>query len=156
MARIALLPLGLVFALLFGCAQPPQPTMLPLQVQSLQTREYEVGKDVVFPSVISVLQDLGYTVTNADKDTGLISAESAAQSNPASFWWGYTDVAQTKATGFVETVGDVTRVRLNFVEVRTKSSSYGQQDRQDTPILDAVIYRNAFDRIESAIFFRSG
>ncbi|MCY4543533.1 MAG: hypothetical protein OXB95_14255 [Rhodobacteraceae bacterium] len=155
MTRIALLPVGLVLVLLTGCAQAPQPTLLPLQIQSLQTREYQAGKDAVFQAVISVFQDLGYTITNADKDTGLISAESAAQSDRASQLWGYTDVSQTKATGFVETVGGVTRVRLNFVEVRTKSSTYGQQDRQDTPILDAVIYRNAFNKVESAIFLRS-
>ncbi|MFT7224049.1 MAG: hypothetical protein ACI82Z_001597, partial [Cellvibrionaceae bacterium] len=30
-----------------------------------------------------------------------------------------------------------------------------QSDQQDTPVLNATIYQNAFERIESAIFVRS-
>lgn len=154
MARFSLLPL--IFLLVSGCVENTKVAMTPLEIQSLQTREYETGKNIIFPSVISVFQDLGYAVTNANSDTGIIFAESAAQSDSSTkFWLGYTVVSQTKATGFIESIGNLTRVRLNFVEVRQTSSGYGQQDRQDTPILDAAIYQNAFERIESAIFIRS-
>jgi hypothetical protein len=121
----------------------------------MQTRNYDSPKKVVFPSVISVFQDLGYTVTNADLETGLISAESAAQSDATSRMFGFTKVTQTKATGFVETIRRETRVRLNFVEVSQTSSGYGQNDRHDTPILNAALYQNAFEKIENAIFIRT-
>ena len=138
-----------------GCATTG-PELTPLEIQSLQTREYECGKDIVFPSVMSVFQDLGYTIKSADKDTGLITAESAAASDAASkFWLGVSKVTQTSATAFIEQIGTVTRVRLSFVTSDQTSYSYGQTDRQDTPILSAEVYRNAFERIENAIFVRS-
>ena len=156
MSRIYPLMFVLAAVLVSACTEPPQ-VMTPLEIQSIQTREYPESKDVVFPSVISVFQDLGYIITNADIETGLISAESAAQSDEAmKFWLGSTMVSQTKATGFVETIRGVTRVRLSFVEISQTSSGYGQSDRNDTPILDIVLYRNAFERVESAIFLRSG
>ncbi len=155
MKGIKLAILAVLFTLL-GCATAPTP-LTPLEIQSLQTREYEHSKDVVFPSVMSVFQDLGYTVKSADKATGFIAAESAAESDAASkFWLGISNVSQTSATAFIEEIGQITRVRLNFVATCKKSYVYGRTDRQDTPIIDAVVYRNAFERIESAIFVRSG
>ena len=146
--------IGLVLVLA-GCATTA-PTLTPLEIQSLQTREYERGKDIVFPSVMSVFQDLGYTIKSADKDTGLIAAESAAKSDAASkFWLGISDVSQTSATAFIESIGKMTKVRLNFVTSSKKSYGSGQSDRQDTPILNAEVYKNAFERIENAIFVRS-
>ena len=145
-----------LFIFVAGCATTTAPTMTPLEIQSLQTREYENEKAIVFTSVISVFQDLGYTVKSADKDTGFITAESAATSDAASkFWLGVSNVSQTAATAFVERIGDTTKVRLNFVTSNKKSSAYGQTDREDIPVLDAKIYQNAFERIENAIFVRS-
>jgi len=150
---------GLVFLLaaLAGCASSSKaPTMTPLEIQSLQTRDFESDKPIVFASVISVFQDLGYTIKAANKDTGIISAEGAAKSSEATkFWLGITSVSQTIATAFVEQIGKHTKVRLNFVNTNHKSSGYGQTDRQDTPILDAKVYQNAFEKIENAIFVRS-
>jgi hypothetical protein len=128
--------------------------MTPLEIQALQTRDYSSPKGIVFPSVISVFQDLGYTIKNADKDTGIIMAESAAQSDGTARFFGVTSVTQTAATAFVEEIGKITKVRLNFVTVNNKSFGYGQTDRQDTPILDAMTYTNAFEKIENAIFVR--
>ena len=132
------------------------PTMTPLEIQSMQTREYENNKDIVFASVMSVFQDLGYTVASADKDTGFITANSASNSDAASkFWLGMTNVSQTKATAFIEKIGNLTRVRLNFVNTNKRSSAYGQTDQQDTPVLDTGVYQNAFEKLENAIFVRS-
>ena len=152
---ITAISLSLIAILMTGCATPP-PTLTPLEIQSLQTREYEDDKGVVFASVMSVFADLGYTINAADRDTGLITAESATNSDGSSqFWFGITMVSQTKATAFIEVIGNMTKVRLNFVATNESSTSYGQSDRQDTPILDAIVYQNAFERVESAIFIRS-
>lgn len=144
------------FVFLAGCATTTAPTLTPIEIQSIQTREYENDKAIVFTSVISVFQDLGYTIKSADKDTGFITAESATTSDTASkIWLGISSVSQTSATAFIERIGKITKVRLNFVTSNETSSSYGQTDRADTPILDAKVYQNAFDRIENAIFVRS-
>lgn len=153
MKNIFLFVLFAVF--LAGCAST-KPTMTPLQIQSMQSRDFESNLDVVFPSVLSVLQDMGYTITNADKATGIINAESAALSNAAlKFWTGNSSVAQTRATGFVEQIGKTVRVRVSFVETKQTSSAWGQSDRNDKPILVAEIYQNVFEQIENAIFIRS-
>ncbi len=155
MMRIALCFIVSTAVLLTGCYGVKRPVLTPLEIQSMQTRDFENSKRVVFPSVISVFQDLGYTITNADLETGLISAESAAQSDGTARMFGYTKVTQTKATGFVETIKQHTRVRLNFVEVSQTSSGYGQNDRYDSPVLNAALYQNAFEKIENAIFIRT-
>ncbi len=147
----------ILFMFLSGCETiPKQPTLTPLEIQSLQTREFENDIDIVFPSVISVFQDLGYTVKSADRLSGLITADGISISDAAmKLWLGITSVEQTSATAFVERIGSVTRVRLSFVKEKTTSSSYGQTDRQDTQILNAQIYQNAFNRVEDAIFIRA-
>lgn len=158
-----------------GCVGPQQqkPPMTPLEIQSIQTREYEAPKKIVFASVVSVFQDLGYTIKNADLNTGFINAESASQNAfigpEAEIFIGVIggvlggqpaattrSVEQTVATAFIEEIKDVTRVRLNFVMTRQSSSAQGQNSRRDTPILDVRIYTNAFERIENAVFIRSG
>src|SRR3546814_17961003 len=45
----------------------------PLQLQAMQTKEFEAAKEPVFASVMSVLQDAGYRIENADLATGLIT-----------------------------------------------------------------------------------
>ncbi|MCD6056403.1 MAG: hypothetical protein K0R12_1365 [Gammaproteobacteria bacterium] len=152
-----ILPIVFSATMLGGCANTsPQSTMTPLQIQSMETRDYSSSKDVVFPSVISVFQDLGYTITNASKDTGLISAESATEGSSLAtkILLGVSSSSQTKATAFIEKIGNKTRVRLNFVVIEQGSSQYGQNSRADHPILDAKIYQNAFEKIDSAIFVR--
>jgi hypothetical protein len=144
----------LIFSLA-ACTVTPRITLTPLEIQNIQTREFENSKEIVFPSVMSVFQDLGYTVKSADINTGFISAESAAKSNSSSRLLGMSTVLQTAATAFIEKIGKITRVRLNFVTTSKRSYEYGQTDREDTPILDANIYQNAFERIENAIFVRS-
>ena len=164
---------------LTGCAAPQQqkPPRTPLEIQSIQTREYEAPKNTVFASVVSVFQDLGYTIKNADLNTGFINAESATQNatsnaeivggvlggvlggiygNRGIPAGGSQSIEQTAATAFIEEIGDRTRVRLNFVTTRQSSSAYGQNSRTDTPILDVQIYTNAFERIQNAIFIRLG
>ena len=143
--------------LLAGCVALPPPTT-PLEIQSVQTREYEQSKQVVFASVMSVFQDLGYIVNSADLATGFITTEGLARGETDILDWLFnvSQVSQTRATAFIEEVNDKTRIRLNFVETWQESRDQGQSTRRDRPILDAEVYENAFDRIENAIFVRSG
>lgn len=139
-----------------GCATTA-PELTPLEIQSMQTRSFEEDKSIVFGSVVSVFQDLGYQIESADLATGLITSESPADSvsNWATAFTGMRQVTQTRATAFVEKVGNQVNVRLNFLVMNQRSGGYGQSDRQDQPITDVEIYQNAFERIENAIFVRS-
>ena len=149
--------LPILFILITSCeTTKPKVNLTPLDIQSMQSRNYEHGKDIVFPSVMSVFQDLGYSINSADINTGLITAESAADSDKAlKFWLGITKVSQTKANAFIEEIGNETKVRINFVVTKKKSFGYGQTDREDEQILTPQPYQNAFEKIENAIFIRS-
>lgn len=156
MKRIYLF-LTILFIFITGCeTTKPTVNLTPLEIQSIQSRSYEHSKDIVFPSVMSVFQDLGYSINSADINTGLITAESAADSDKKlKFWLGITKVSQTKANAFIEEIGNETKVRINFVVTKKKSFGYGQTDREDEQILTPQPYQNAFEKIENAIFIRS-
>ena len=156
MKRIYLF-LPILFIFITGCeTTKPKLNLTPLEIQSIQSRSYEHSKDIVFPSVMSVFQDLGYSINSADINTGLITAESAADSDKKlKFWLGITKVSQTKANAFIEEIGNETKVRINFVVTKKKSFGYGQTDREDEQILTPQPYQNAFEKIENAIFIRT-
>ena len=58
-----------------GCVAP-RPQLTSLEIQSIQSREFETAKPTAFAAVLSVFQDLGYIVESADKETGFITAKS--------------------------------------------------------------------------------
>ena len=156
MNKIKLLTVFLVIVVA-GCVVTEVKQLTPLEKQSLQTREYEESKEIVFPSVLSVLQDNGYIVKSADKDTGLITAESPTDNTTGflEIFAGVIANQQTAVTAFIETIGPITKVRLNFVVQTSSSSEYGQSSKKSESILDAATYQNVFEQIESAIFIRS-
>ena len=145
--------------LLTGCQQPGnvQPEMTSLQIQAIQSKEFETKKNVAFASVLSVFQDLGYIVSSADKDTGFITASSPTKSTHDWLLTGNKYDSNTKATAFVEQLRPgYTKIRLNFVVTNKTSSAWGQKSEADKPITDPKVYQNAFAKIGDAIFIRSG
>lgn len=133
-----------------------QPTLSGLALQQLQTREYETKYETAFKSVMSVLQDTGYILENADMDTGFITGKSPSQSNMTyNLWTGLGKKnGTTRVSSTVEKIGeDYTKVRLNFVEINENSNLYGNA-RVDTPIEDAKIYENIFEKIGETIFIK--
>lgn len=146
------------FILLSSACVTPGPTLTPLEIQAMQTRTYDHDRRIVFASVVSVFQDLGYQIDSADIDTGFITSQSPANSVStwATIFAGVRQVSQTRATAFVEQIGEQVSVRLNFLVINQTSGGYGQSDRQDVPIVEVNAYQNAFERIENAIFVRAG
>lgn len=139
-----------------GCSTPP-PQKTSLEMQQIQSREFETTKEIGFASVVSIFQDLGYIIQSADKDTGFITANSPTKNTKDWLFTGNNYNTQTKATAFVEQIRPgFTRVRLNFVTTTQSSAWYGQTGTEDQPIQDAAIYQKAFEKIEDAIFVRSG
>lgn len=134
-----------------------RPQLTPLELQALQSKEFETSKEVLFSSVMTVFGDLGYQIDNADLQTGFITANSATI-NKTNFLGALAGVASsgnTRATAFIEKLGNgMARVRLNFLSTSQSSSSYGQLSRSDRPILDPAVYNVAWDKIDEALFVR--
>lgn len=152
--------LATILSILVSGCEAPAPQLSPLELQSIQSREIEADKDVVFNAVVSVFQDKGYTIESADRETGFITAKGTRQVITPSFGEAFllslvgvhpsaaNSMAHIKATAFVEafTENGGSRLRLNFVNVDALQG--------DTPVHDAQIYTNAFDLIADAIFIR--
>jgi hypothetical protein len=140
--------------LLAGCATKAAPQKTSLEIQAIQTKEFETNYKSGFRSVVSVLQDLGYIIKEADMDTGLVSAQSSKTAGFKPFVG--TASSWRDATAFVEEMpSGLISVRLNFVDEEETSSGYGQKGAKSVPILDPVVYQDTFEKIEKAIFVRS-
>lgn len=129
--------------------------MTPMELQAIQSREFEVAKEVAFGAVMTVIQDLGYTVESADVISGFITAASPTQ-NKTNFLealGGASASGNTVMTVFLMKMPNgMTKIRLNFVNSKSVSTAYGQGSRQDKPILDPAVYNNAWERIDEALF----
>lgn len=147
---------------LTGCVTQPQIQKTSLEIQAIQAKIFEADKPTTFRSVLSVLQDLGYVVTSASLETGFISAESPIQQDSsgaaafAAILGGIRSESKTAVTASVEEFNKTTRVRLNFVDKKTRSGAYGQRATDESSVEDPKIYANAFEKIGEAIFIRLG
>lgn len=144
--------LGLLL-LLAGCQlPPPKSTKTALELQAIQSKEFDTSKKIAFAATLSVLQDQGYIIGSASLDTGLISGKSPTDSTNQVF---YREMKDVKATAFVEEITPGrTKVRLNFVNSTSRSGAYGQRSDQDFPIEDPQIYQDTFSKIQQGIFIR--
>lgn len=150
------------FGALFALALTPTlveakkaPAMTPMEMQALQSREFETSKENLFGAVMSVVQDLGYQIQSADVQTGFVSAISITEQRTNFFeaLGGARSTGQTKMTAFIQNLPNgMARVRLNFLFTRSTSMAYGQSMQNDKPVLDVVVYRNAWDKIDEALF----
>jgi hypothetical protein len=130
--------------------------MSALQIQEMQTKDLEADKSTSFSAVMTVLQDSGYRIGSADKETGLITG--IASTNSKTTWMPFVGFGKSKKTpvvsAFIEDISPTTtKVRLSFV--MTKATANGLGSGQDEePILDPVIYQDAFEKIEQAVFVK--
>jgi len=132
------------------------PQISALALQQMQSRDYELTKVVSFPAVMTILQDSGFRIQAADKDTGLITATASTKSKMT--WAPFAGFGRSKKTpvvsAFIEDRGVGSRVRLNFILAKTKNGAYGSSWSDEEPIVDPAIYRDAFERIDKEIFTR--
>jgi hypothetical protein len=152
----------ILFALLLSVSlvanpavEAKKPQLTPMELQAIQSKEFETNKEAAFGAVMTVVQDLGYTIQTADLPSGFITAASPTV-NKTGFLEAMAGVSangNTVMTVFiVQMPSGLTRIRLNFVNSKNQSSSYGQQSRQDKPILDPLVYQTAWDKIDEALF----
>jgi hypothetical protein len=147
--------IALLLFLFCGCVTEYRPTKSGLELQAFQKKEFETNKKIAFASVLSVFQDMGYTISSASLETGLITSKSPTASGPG-FLGLSTVMLDTKATAFVEELRPgSTSIRLNFVKSREESGGYGQKQAYDNPVEDPKVYEDVFIKIRQAIFVRS-
>lgn len=135
-------------------AYAKDPPLAGLALQQVQARDFEANVDVLFPSIITVLQDSGYRIDQADKASGFISGiGSAEQKTTFNLFWGFGKKKEVPMVSvFVEQRGpNIARARLNFVLSKAKSRKIYTDE---SPITDPAVYKDAFERIEKELFVR--
>jgi hypothetical protein len=139
---------------LVGCVTQPNQQKSALELQAIQVKEFETTQKIAFTSVLSVFQDLGYIVSSASIDTGLITAKSPTKQDFVLFVG--QRMTDEKANAFIEQIApNRTKIRLSFVKSEQTSSGYGMRGERDTPVQDPASYQNAFAKIQQSIFVRS-
>jgi hypothetical protein len=153
---VGLAGIALAVTAVSGADAKKKPEITSLELQQLQSREYDVPKDVAFAATMTVLQDSGYRIGSADRDTGLITG--AASTNTHTTWMPFVGFGKKKKTpvvsAYIEERGPaVARVRLNFVMTKNSANQFGGQSDEE-PITDATVYQGAFERISKEVFVR--
>ena len=156
MAKSKFIALMLALAIPSMGAIAKDSKMTALQIQQMQVKDVEVDKSIAFSSVMSVLQDSGYRIGSADKETGLITG--VASTNTKMTWNPLTGLGSSKKTpvvsAYIEEIGpQYTKIRLSFVMTKLSGMGFGG-GTNETPILDPQVYQDAFEKIEQAIFVR--
>lgn len=147
--RLCAVPLFVL--LLAGCATPVK-EKTSLEIQAIQSREFEATKRTSFNATVSVFQDMGFTVVSADFDTGFISTKSPTKAEDV--FLGGNEMKHSKATAFVEeSKPGRSRIRINFVH-ETLESNEGTERSEDIADLDPALYEKTFSRIQESIFIR--
>tara|TARA_B110000305_G_C19358586_1_gene598198 strand:+ start:632 stop:1117 length:486 start_codon:yes stop_codon:yes gene_type:complete len=124
----------------------------PAELMAMQTRDFDTNKENAIGGIIAVFQDLGFIIETSDFNTGLITAKSPTQGNYS--LWG-RKMVDTKGTGTVREMGsDKVKIRLNFVESKRVSFGYGMKQENESPILDAAVYQDAFSKIRNQLFIQ--
>lgn len=124
-----------------------------LALQQVQARDIEAPKSVTFPATISVLQDAGYRIGDADVVTGIVTAQASTKTKTT--WLPFVGFGTKKKTPvisvFIEDMNPtMSRVRLNFVMAKIKNGILADEE----PIYDAAWYQDAFEKINQAVFIR--
>lgn len=135
-----------------------KPQMSGLELQQIQSKDFEATKKTSFAATMSVLQDAGYRIGSADYDTGLITALASTKSKMT--WLPFVGFGRSKKTpvvsAYIEERGALnSRIRLNFVMGKLSSNNLafgGVTDEE--PIYDSAVYQDAFEKISQAIFVR--
>ena len=153
-SRVYFLPLIVVGSFVLNGCMPGnyKSTKTSLELQSIQSKQFETTKKIAFASTLSVFQDLGYVIESGDFATGLITGKSPTKGGM--IFGGRTQEFR-RATGFVEIVKKgFAKIRINFVDVTKASSAYGMQQGVDVPVEEPEIYQEVFKKIRKAIFVR--
>lgn len=114
----------------------------------MTTKQFNTNKDLVFKSVISLIQSESYLIESADKETGLISAYKRVEvSRKIS--------RKSKTTFYIEEYNsNLTEVKITFYEgtIAIKNDGYSKRaEEKESMVQDPIIYGNWFNNLRAEI-----
>jgi len=147
--------------------------MTPLQISTMQSREYEITRRLAFDSAMGMFQDMGYTIDAADWDTGLIKAHTTGRKGSAFFKVN----EQIEASMFIRSKGE----KRVIIRINLHRRAHGEQTgagtvgsmaigmlvpfggmianevasegaRDDSVVLNPEVYQAIFNKLENSLF----
>ncbi len=147
-------------ALMFSSCATQMVTKSPAEVKMMTTKQFESDQELVFKSVISLLQSESYIVDRADKETGLINGSKRIENKNAAmqrFLVGTSKDANTsKVMFYVETINnEVCEVKITLYEGAESSSNgyWGTVNKQNKEqmIYEPRVYQEWFSSLQAEI-----
>ena len=136
-----------------------EPEKSQLEIRELQSRTYDTpDSKMVLKTMLNVLQDDGFIVTEGNAELGLLSAtkELDIQTEGAVFWGTFFNLSWDKnaiveATANVSEFGKQTRVRVNFQQ-KVYDSTGGESTVDQ--ITDPKFYQEFFAKVDKGLFIQ--
>lgn len=130
------------------------------EIIAMTTKQYEANYDLVFTSSMSLLQSVGFIITNTDKSSGLINAIKEIENKNSE--WEFFLLGTTKSNStcniamFVSPINEaITEVKITIYEGGTTKTSYGyfgiKDETKNSMVQDAEIYNLWFDNLSVEI-----
>ena len=130
------------------------PQVSSVQLQALQTREFQATEEQAFAAVISTFQDYGYLINSADRATGMVLAKTTTDAEINHFT-GITRTEHNKATAFIEKVAkDRVKIRVSIVKAVSAKHSYGGGGEKEAMRTKPEIYQEIFAKIQHSLFLK--
>ncbi|MDR1457467.1 MAG: hypothetical protein LBI47_01280 [Puniceicoccales bacterium] len=149
-----------VLCLMPGCVSVNE-TRAPtsVEIQSIQTREFDVSYKIAFASVVDVFQDLGFVIQSSDFTTGLIIAKGNVINRNLGFLEAasgvHSKIMWNVGTAHLEELGNgKISIRVSFVANAKVMFEYGASNESSKAIHDGEFYAKFFEKIDKSIFVR--
>ena len=135
-------------------------TLNPAEIKMMTTKQMEADYDMVFTSVISLLQSEGFLISSTDKETGLINAFKQVDNKNADlqkFLLGSAKEASTSQVSFfIQALNkELTEVKLTIYEgsINTSIGGFGIENKstKNSMVQDAAIYTAWFNNLRAEI-----
>jgi len=149
-----------MLAFLTSCGGMKQVAMTPTEVKLMTTKQFENNNDIVYKSVLSLLQAEGFLINNTDKETGMITASKQMDNKNADLSMALLGFAKEASTAnisvFVESINvELTEVRMTIYEgeVTSSQSNWGNKNTRtkNSMIQKPEIYTTWFNNLRTEI-----
>lgn len=144
----------------FGSCATQMVSKSPAEVKMMTTKQFETNHEIVFKSVISLLQSESYIVHQADKETGLINATKRLENKNAGLQRALIGTAKdantSKAMFYIEPINaELTEIKITMYE-GAESSSLGywgtvNKDVKEKMIYEPQVYQAWFSSLQAEI-----
>jgi len=126
--------------------------MTSLELMALQTREYQASTEAAFGAVVGAIQDSGFTISLADKSSGLVVAKTPSQ---AAQRYGNQTVSYQTANVTVRDKGqNNVAIRVNFIKHVEAASMHGRAEKE-AAVTSPASYQEFFAKVQKALFINS-